>query len=243
MSGTIFLAAGGIPPEARLAIAGSKPGAFVPPGRTIRNYDDSSDRFKLRYGRVIPRGKHMLLPLIGLFVVIIVVLLSLSTWPSRGSLSRDHPGWTRTPLIAFAVFTVGPSVLAPILYVLQSVAADLSQSISPPEGPPRLSMILLSPLSLIIALWPFLTLYGVTLDNLTRDRTSWKSVRMAMMVSVVAMSLPSTFLLFGAANEMMLSGPDAGQGTGMLSFLFMMFMPIPAILGWFTGRGIAWMRY
>ena len=185
----------------------------------------------------------MLFPLIGFFVLVIVVALSLSTWPSRGSLSRNHPGWTRTPLIAFAVFTVGPSVLAPIFYVFQLVVADLSHLISPPERPPHLSMVLLSPLFLPIGLWPFLTLYGVTLDNLIRDRSSWRSVRMAMMVSVAAMSLPSTFLLVGAAHEMMLSAPDAGQGTGILSFLFMMFMPIPAILGWFIGRGIAWMRY
>jgi hypothetical protein len=36
---------------------------------------------------------------------------------------------------------------------------------------------------------------------------------------------------------------DAGLGTGILCFIFMLFLPIPGVVGWFIGRGIAWMRY
>jgi hypothetical protein len=42
---------------------------------------------------------------------------------------------------------------------------------------------------------------------------------------------------------MMSSAPDAGQGTGILCVLFMVFLPIPAVVGWFIGRGIAWLLY
>ena len=66
---------------------------------------------------------------------------------------------------------------------------------------------------------------------------------MAMIVSVATMSLPSTFLLVATVQEMMSSAPDAGQGTGILCVLFMVFLPIPAVVGWFIGRGIAWLLY
>jgi hypothetical protein len=66
---------------------------------------------------------------------------------------------------------------------------------------------------------------------------------MAMIVSVAAMSLPSTFLLVATFQEMMSMAPDADQGTGILCVLFMVFLPIPALVGWFIGRGIAWMLH
>ncbi len=181
--------------------------------------------------------------LIGIFMAVTVVVLSLSTWPRRGSVPSNLPGWTRLPLIAFAVFAVGPSVLGLILHVLYLAGANLGQFIGPLERPPRLGAVLFDPLVLTVGLWPFLTLYGVTLDNLIRDRSTWRSVRMAMIVSVAAMSLPSTFLLLATFQEMMSSAPDAGQGTGILCVLFMVFLPIPALVGWFVGRSIAWMLY
>jgi hypothetical protein len=184
-----------------------------------------------------------MLSLIGILMAVTVVVLSLSPWRPRGSVPGNHPGWTRIPLIAFAVFAVGPSVLAPIFYVLHSAGANLSQFIGPLERPPRLDAVLFDPLVLTIGLWPFLALYGVTRDNLIRDRSSWRSVRMAMIVSVAAMSVPSTFFLVATPQEMMSSAPDAGQGTGILCFLFMLFLPIPGVVGWSIGRGIAWMRY
>jgi hypothetical protein len=185
----------------------------------------------------------MLFLLIGLFMVAVAVVLSLMPWRPRGSVPINHPGWKRIPLIAFAVFAVGPSVLAPIFYVLNSAGANLIQFIGPLERPPRLDAALGAPLALTIGLWPFLALYGVTRDNLIRDRSSWRSVRMAMIVSAAAMSLPSAFFLVAAPQEMMSSAPDAGQGTGILCFVFMVLLPIPGVVGWFIGRGIARVRY
>ena len=34
-----------------------------------------------------------------------------------------------------------------------------------------------------------------------------------------------------------------GQGTGFVAFFFIIFLPFPGILGWLTGRGIAWMLW
>jgi hypothetical protein len=181
--------------------------------------------------------------LIGIFVAVTVVVLSLSTWPHRGSVPSNLPGWTRVPLIAFAVFAVGPSVLGLILHVLYLASANLGQVIGPLARPLRLDAVLFGPFVLTVGLWPFLTLYGVTLDNLIQNRSPWKSIRIAMIASVAAMSLPSTFLLVATFQEMMSSAPDAGQGTGILCALFMVFLPIPALVGWFIGRGIAWMLY
>jgi len=64
-----------------------------------------------------------------------------------------------------------------------------------------------------------------------------------MIVSVAVMSLPGTFLLVVTFQEMLSSAPDAGQGTGILCVLFMVFLPIPAVVGWFFGRGLAWLLY
>ena len=167
----------------------------------------------------------------------------MSTWPRRGSVPSNLPAWTRVPLIAFAVFAVGPSVLGLILHVLYLAGANLGQFIAPLEKPPRLHAVLFDPVVLAVGLWPFLTLHGVTLDSLMQDRSTWRSVRMAMIVSVTAMSLPSTLLLVATFQEMMSSAPDAGQGTGILCVLLMVFLPIPAVVGWFIGRGVAWLLY
>lgn len=181
-------------------------------------------------------------PLIGIFVVVVVLALAISAWPRRRDVPRNLPGWTRTPLIAFAVFVVGPSVLGLILYGLYLAGAHSLPLIGALERPPRLGLILGAPLALAVGLWPFLTLYGVTLDKLIQGLSTWRSVRMATIVSVAAMSLPSAFLLVGALQDMMSSAPDAGQGTGIACVISMLFLPIPAVLGWLAGRGIARLR-
>jgi hypothetical protein len=179
--------------------------------------------------------------LIGIFILVTIVVLSLTPWRPRGSVPINYPGWTRIPLIAFAVFAVGPSVLGLILHVLYLAGVNFIPFIGPLERAPRLDAVLLDPLALTFGLWPFLALYSVTRDSLIRDRSSWRSVRMAMIVSVVAMSLPSTALSVGTALEMVSSAPNAGQATGSLVLTF--FLPIPGVFGWFIGRGIVWMRY
>jgi len=165
--------------------------------------------------------------------------------PWHPPLGLQHHGlrWLFIPLIAFAVLAVGPSVLAPIFFILSS-SVDLSALVGPVQRAPGLISILLEPLVLTFGLWPFLALYGVARDKLINQPAEWRSTRLATIASTIAMSLPSTVFLVGIPQEMMSTAPDAGQGTGILLFLFMLFLPIPGIIGWLIGRCIAWMlRY
>jgi len=64
------------------------------------------------------------------------------------------------------------------------------------------------------------------------------------IASTIAMSLPSTVLLLAAPAEMISTARDAGQGTGILLFLFLLLLPLLGIISWGIGRGIAWvLRY
>jgi len=150
--------------------------------------------------------------------------------------------WLYIPLVAFLVFAVGPSVLAPIFFVL-SLFVDVSSIVGPVQRAPDLFSILISPFFLGLTFWPFLWLYGFARDALIEDPSSENSVRLATIMSVIAMSVPCSLFLVATPGEMMSSAPDAGQGTGIASFLFIIFLPLPGILGWLTGRGIAWILW
>ena len=64
--------------------------------------------------------------------------------------------------------------------------------------------------------------------------SSEKSLRLATIMSVAAMSLPCSML------SLMASAGGGGQGAGILAFLFLILLPLLGILGWLIGRGIAW---
>jgi hypothetical protein len=162
------------------------------------------------------------------------------SWRSPASLQRHGIRWLFIPLIAFAIFAVGPSILAPIFFML-NLAVDLGALIGPLERAPALDAILLEPFALMIGLWPFLALYGAARDKLIEQPAEWRSIRLATIASTIAMSLPATVFLVGTPQEMMSTAPDAGQGTGILLFLFMLFLPIPGVIGWLIGRCFAWM--
>lgn len=155
-------------------------------------------------------------------------------WRPPASLQRNGVRWMFAPLVAFLIFTVGPSVLAPILFIL-SLLVDLGRV----HAPSPLAM-LLGPLLLTIALWPFLWLYGYVRDELIAQPAEWKSIRLATIVSTVAMSVPSTLLSLAATSEMT-SPPGGGGGIGFVLIPFMLFLLIPGFFGWLIGRGIAWL--
>jgi hypothetical protein len=148
--------------------------------------------------------------------------------------------WLYIPLVAFLVFAVGPSVLAPIFFVL-SLLVDVSSIVGPVQRAPHLISILVYPLLLGVTCWPFLWLYGFARDALIEDPPSEKSLRLATIMSVIAMSVPCSLFLVATPGEMMLSG--VGQGTGFVAFFFIILLPFPGILGWLTGRGIAWILW
>jgi hypothetical protein len=150
--------------------------------------------------------------------------------------------WIYIPLVAYLVFAIGPSVLAPIFFML-SLFVDISFIVGPAQHAPGILSILLEPIFLGLIFWPFLWLYGCARDELIKSPSSEDSIRLATIMSVIAMSVPCSLFLVGTPAEMMSSAPDAGQGTGIAGFLFLIFLPFPGILGWLTGRGIAWILW
>jgi hypothetical protein len=148
--------------------------------------------------------------------------------------------WLYIPLIAFLVFVFGPSVLAPIIFVL-SLFVDVP-IVGPVQRAPDLISMLIYPILLNLSCWPFLWLYGFARDALIEDPSSEKSLRLATIMSVVAMSVPCSLVLVAVPGEMV-SSTVVGQGTGIAVFFFMIFLPFPGILGWLTGRGIAWILW
>ncbi len=163
-----------------------------------------------------------------------------TAWHPPASLRRHGLRWMFLPLIAFAIFAAGPSVLTLAVYILHLVF-DLSPYLGAVQGGPGPVTLLLEPLVMTIALWPFLWLYGATRDKLIAQPADWKSIRLATIGATLAMSLPSAVFLVGVPPEMLSSARDAGQGTGIVIFLFMFLLPIPGIFGWLIGRGIAWL--
>src|SRR6266849_6000099 len=115
--------------------------------------------------------------------------------------------------------------------------------VGPVQRAPDLISILVYPLLLGLTCWPFLWLYGFARDALIEDPSSEKSLRLATIMSVIAMSVPCSLFLVAVPGEMMSSAPHAGQGTGIAVFFFIIFLPFPGILGWLTGRGIAWILW
>ena len=148
--------------------------------------------------------------------------------------------WLYLPLVAYLVFAVGPSVLAPIFFIL-SLFVDISSIIGPAQHAPGIDSILLDPIFLGLIFWPFLWLYGCARDELVKNPSSEASIRLATIMSAIAMSVPCSLFLIATPAEMMSSARDAGQGTGIAGFLVLIILPFLGILGWLTGRGIAWM--
>jgi hypothetical protein len=161
-------------------------------------------------------------------------------WQSPASLRRNGLRWLFLPLVAFAIFSAGPSILALILYILH-IALDLIRYIgSVKQGPSPVSLIL-EPLVLALAVWPFLALYGIARARLVAQPLRWRSTRLATIGATLAMAIPCTVFLIGTPAEMLSSVPDAGQGTGIMIFLLMFLLPILGAFGWLSGRGVSWL--
>src|SRR6267378_2412596 len=72
-------------------------------------------------------------------------------------------------------------------------------------------------------------------DALIEDPSSEKSLRLATIMSVIAMSVPCSPFLVAVPGEMMSSG--VGQGTGFVAFFFIIFLPFPGILDGLLAAG------
>jgi len=156
--------------------------------------------------------------------------------PESGA-PQDEPlqwHWLYVPLIAYLALAVGPSVLAPILFVL-SFFVDIPVQRLPDPISLAISAVLQG-----LALWPFLWLYGFARDALIADPSAEKSLRIATIMSTIAMGLPCSLLSLALIGAMMSSARDASQGWGIMVVFSIILLPLLGSLGWLTGRGLAW---
>jgi hypothetical protein len=165
-----------------------------------------------------------------------------TSWHPPVSLQRHGLQWMFMPLIAFAIFAFGPSVLAPIAFIVSLLIHLSGFGGLPPRLPDPITLVLEPPI-LTIALWPFLTLYGATRGKLIEQPEEWRSLRLATIGATFAMSLPGAALLVGVLLAMVSPARDAGEGAGFLCLFFMVLLWIPGAVGWLIGRGIAWMLH
>lgn len=129
--------------------------------------------------------------------------------------------WTKYPLIAFAIVSIGPIAIALYRWGSGSVVW---------EGVPLLVML---PLYALLALenWPFLALYSVCRQRVREEWPSVRSVRLAMWISLVAMLLANVPFLTAGPNEPIMLIILAGMWWAV---------PILGLIGWAAGRFIAW---
>jgi hypothetical protein len=179
-------------------------------------------------------------------VALILMLLAVAFGYYKGRnaavVSGQSLAWTQIPLIALAIISIGPSIIAVVLYLAYTFGI-----IQPGPRGFRFSQVFIfgSPVEFALLNWPFVALYVVC-----RIWPKLGGARLAMWFSVVAMALPNV-VLFGLAPEMVSNARDAGQGIGvieaMLSFPVIPIMiisaltaPIPLIglAGWLVGHSV-----
>jgi len=157
---------------------------------------------------------------LALAVMLLAILFGYRKGRAAASVSSRSLAWTQVPLIAFVVASIGPSVVAMMIYL-----GYTSGLIQPePSGYRFSSFIQNLPFDFAVLNWPFVALYLVC-----RLRPNVGAARSAMWLSVIAMSLPNV-LLFCLAHTMVSNVFDAGQGIGvveaMVSFpIVAMFWP------------------
>jgi hypothetical protein len=142
--------------------------------------------------------------------------------------------WTTISLSALAIVSIGPSLCAAILYLTYRFGL-----VQPPASGYRFgSFVTLLPADFALMNWAFVPLYVVC--RVWPDRGA---ARLAMWLSVVAMSLPCG-VLFALAPEMLSTARDAGQGIGIVEAV-LLWSPIaamvPGVASIIMDAGTAWM--
>ena len=152
--------------------------------------------------------------------------------------------WTKVPLIAFVLFTVGPGLIAAVLYFIYTIlgikgSREVGGYGSTAYGYYLDAGILLAPLLFAIITWPFLALFFICKLRAKRESADIRSLRFAMWGSLVAMSLPNLLFLFISSEEMIADFPGSGEGLGLAIGIFGFVVPVLGVIGWFVGRIIA----
>lgn len=192
-----------------------------------------------------------------LAVMLLAILFAFYMGRRAGPADGRSLAWTQIPLIAFLTVSVGPSVIAILLYL--GYKSGLLQAA--PSGYQFSSFISRLPLEFALMNWGFVALYVAS-----RLSSNVGSARLAMWLSTVGMGLLNVPLFF-LAPEMVANVFDAGQGIGVIQALLSMplwfgsypsflnpdsvigllvfapLAPIPllGLIAWTAGRFIGWM--
>lgn len=171
------------------------------------------------------------------FLALAVLLLAIlfGYWKGRNAAppSGHSLAWTRVPLITWVIASIGPSILAIIIYLGYRVGL-----IQPPASGYQFSIFIqILPLDFAVITWGFVALYLVC-----RLWPDLRGAQSAMWFSVVAMALPNIVLFF-LAPEMVSNVRDAGQGIGVIEAMLIlpivaMFLPGPVADIFDAGYGI-----
>jgi len=165
-----------------------------------------------------------------LAMMLIAILFAFYKGRHAVSANGQSLAWTQVPLIAFVTVSIGPSVVATLLYL--GYKSGLLQA--GPSGYRFSSFIFRLPLDFALMNWGFVALYVTC-----RLAPNFRSARSAMWVSATVMSVLNVPLFF-LAPDMVSNVFDAGQGIGIVQAMLSMplwFGSYPAFLDPDSGIG------
>ena len=143
---------------------------------------------------------------LALAVMLLAVLFAYRKGRHAVSANGRSLAWINVPLIAFAIVSLGPSALAILIYLGYKIGV-----IQPGPSGYRFSTFIGGlPLDFAVMNWGFVAVYVAC-----RLQPNAGGTRLAMWLSVTAMSLPN-ILLFSLAPTMVANVFDAGQGIGII---------------------------
>lgn len=165
-------------------------------------------------------------------LAIMLLAISLAYYKGRHAHSANARSlaWTQIPLLAFLTVSVGPSVVATLIYL--GYKSGLLQA--GPSGYRFLTSVFQIPLDFAVMNWGFVALYVTC-----RLSQNYRPARSAMWFSAAAMCLLNV-PLFLLAPDMVSNVFDAGQGIGMIQAMLSMplwFGPSPGFLDPDSGIG------
>lgn len=166
-------------------------------------------------------------------LAMMLLAILLASYKGRHAVSANGRSlaWTYVPLIAFLTVSIGPSVVATLIYL--GYKSGLLQA--GPSGYRFSSFIFQLPLDFAVMNWGFVALYATC-----RLYPNFRSTRSAMWISATAMSVLNVPLFF-LAPEMVSNVFDAGQGIGIIQAVLSMplwFGSYPAFLDPDSGIGL-----
>src|SRR5690348_7318895 len=135
---------------------------------------------------------------LALAVLLLAILFGYFKGQNAASASGRSLAWTRVPLIAWVVVSIGPSILAIVIYV--GYKLELVQP--GPAGYQFSALVQSMPLDFAVINWGFVALYLVC-----RLWPDFRGAKSAMWFSAVAMLVPN-ILLFALAPEMVSGARD-----------------------------------